>query len=254
MPTTLNYITIDPTDTGPVTVNLTQGGTSITSYTEANGTTGHTLPKLISTVTEFHVVPATLGDVLVSVKRNGTELAGQLVNVQARVPVTIKPALGDKVDELVPVTKYVTANVAYTSTTTLAAVTDLTFAVVAGASYKISGYIVYKGTTAGDMKIGWLCPGETPAPTGWWTSGSPAAGVSTNVTGVSIAALDSFVSDSAVCGALGTSAGEELGTPIIGFYTADQSGNLSLTAAQNASNATASTLLAGSWITFERVS
>lgn len=75
MAVTIGGVKIDPNGQTLVVDVTTDGGARPTVYTAAGGSSTHSLPVTISTASEFHIVaPTTL---VVSVKRNGVEIAGQ---------------------------------------------------------------------------------------------------------------------------------------------------------------------------------
>lgn len=73
MPATRQALTIDPQGVTVVVDILDASSTSVTCYTASGGDTSHTLPKTISSATDFHLTA--VGTYTVSAKINGNEVA-----------------------------------------------------------------------------------------------------------------------------------------------------------------------------------
>jgi hypothetical protein len=131
------------------------------------------------------------------------------------------------------------------SSTTLTADPVLTVPVVASATYDVELSLLYNGaaTGAGDLKYQWSVPsGATFA--GW------SEGI-TNPLGVGVGS----VTASSVQVSYGNGTGNPLGCKVSGtLFMSTTGGNLVLTWAQNTSNATATTLMAGCKLVARRTS
>lgn len=79
MPATFQLLTIDPAGMTVVVDIKDPAGTSITCYTADGGATTHTLPKTISSATDFHIVNK--GTYTVSVRLGGAEIGGDTVEL-----------------------------------------------------------------------------------------------------------------------------------------------------------------------------
>lgn len=153
-----------------------------------------------------------------------------------------------------------TADTPRTATTAIVADDHLVFDVVANAVYEVDGWIKYSAATAGDIGIQWTVPSGA---VGEWA----AHGVGTTVIGSSVApALLVDTQDARgymmrpepnelgvarTYGGLGAAATLTLfmyGTIRMG----STAGQFSLSWAQSASNATATTLYADSWLRMAR--
>lgn len=130
------------------------------------------------------------------------------------------------------------ADTARASTTTLTADPDLTVAVLANTTYKVSFSLLYKGaaTNTGDLKFGFSVPSGATLAGGFLGIANPL--------GVTILPVTSAAS---VLVSYGNGTGNPLWCQVTaGLIVSSTAGNLVLTWAQNTSNATATTLMTGS--------
>jgi acetamidase/formamidase len=142
-------------------------------------------------------------------------------------------------------------DVTVNNTTTLADATGLSVAVLASATYKIDGWIMYTCTSTPDFKIGWSTPAST---TGYWVM----TGYGRDVSPAADTGLGSvhMVAD---IGSTLTPAGDSTGTArlacsVRGFITTTQAGTLVLRFAQRTANASNTVAKTGSWLDVVRVS
>lgn len=132
------------------------------------------------------------------------------------------------------------------STTVLANDPALVVPVVANATYELSGWLAYNGiaSAAGDFKVDWTVPAGTNF--AWARNGYISNSVNQT---------DTVVTDEVTIRVLGTfGVITTVSAPFKGIVTtAGTAGNLQLRWAQNVSSATATSLVAGSYIKIERV-
>lgn len=129
--------------------------------------------------------------------------------------------------------------------TTLQNDDHLVLALEANSVYEIDGYVAYEGaaTPAGDLKLQFTVP--SGGAMRWTTNGAPT-GALTSFDAVANAASSTRV--------LGTNGATVMAFSPKGWVTtAGTAGNLTLQWAQNASNATSTTLKLGSWIQITRI-
>lgn len=139
---------------------------------------------------------------------------------------------------------------AVNNSTTFVADAVLTVAVDANATYKVECFIVYDGSVAGDLKIGWNYPSGTTGTLGTigLYAGSTALG---NGTAAPIGFADDISSGRNI-GGLGV--GSTLFAQVVGYIvTSSTAGNLQLKYAQVNADATNLTVQAGSTLVVTRV-
>lgn len=143
--------------------------------------------------------------------------------------------------------KLLTTNETRTSTTSLTSSTTFTFPVKANMSYTFRGVLFMTGASAGDIRLQWIGPAGCSILWANFGNTGPAAGASlTDYNNVSQAggvprSINLDVSITNACKPDGV------------IVTAATAGNLVLQWAQDVSNATASQLVAGSYIEVERL-
>ncbi|MFD9515954.1 hypothetical protein [Streptomyces sp. NPDC059979] len=139
------------------------------------------------------------------------------------------------------------SNTSRTSTTTLAADPHLALNVSASATYLVDGFIDYDGAFgAGGLKVDFTLPAG--AVLRWGLLGNVVADTTQKY------ASNTADTGSLTAGTYGTGGTHTAGT-LRGYLTvAGTAGALTMRWAQNASNATATTVYAGSWIRLERYS
>jgi hypothetical protein len=120
-----------------------------------------------------------------------------------------------------------TANTPRTSTTTLAADPDLAISLSGSSTYRITARVIWSAPSAAGLKISWS--GPSGATMGW-----------------SDGALDFYPLISSVD--LWTGTGVQKSFMLYGLITTTNAGTLSLTWAQQVSNATATTVYGDSWL------
>lgn len=119
---------------------------------------------------------------------------------------------------------------------------------VANATYLISGLIIYGGSESGDIQIDWDGPVNTD---GWWATVAPAANATAEASPVRITAGGATAAHG--YGWVDDGGGSPFGMQIRGVVKPTSNVTYRLLWAQNASNATATTVYAMSWIRAERV-
>jgi hypothetical protein len=142
-------------------------------------------------------------------------------------------------------------DVTVNNTTTLADATGLSVAVVASATYKIDGWVMYTSIAAADFKIGWSTPAST---TGYWSMTGYGRDVAPLAdTGLGSVHLVADIGTSLTTA--GTTAGtERVACRVAGFITTTAAGTLVLRFAQRGASATNTVAKAGSWLDVVRVS
>lgn len=131
----------------------------------------------------------------------------------------------------------VTSSQAFTSTTTLANVTQIILPVVANAQYRFELYFRYSSSTAGGIKIAWTAPAAASMS---WLSGSLDSSVTAANSGIT-PYNELTLATTLVLGLNNTAS--MVGTPHGIIITGGTSGVIQLQAAQNASSATSATVL-----------
>jgi hypothetical protein len=140
------------------------------------------------------------------------------------------------------------ADESVTSSNTLQDDDHLTVAVVANAVYEIEGFLIYDGSTTGDIKIAWTVPSGA---TLTWSAPGPPSSASGNTSSVKLAKENT---SGDFYGAIGTGAGNSLVLAIRGILrTSSTAGSLTLQWAQNTADATATTVYTDSYIKASRV-
>lgn len=137
--------------------------------------------------------------------------------------------------------KYKTANEAVTSNTTNQADNDFFISVEANALYFVELHIVMTGHTSGDFKSAWTVPSGA---TGYRWRDVLQSGATADSENKS--QIDTIAGGSATVGVLGTGSTNTYFHETLTVDTAGTSGNLALEWSQGTSNATATTVLAGS--------
>lgn len=139
------------------------------------------------------------------------------------------------------------ADTGRTSTTTLAADPHLALAVAANATYSLDGFIDYDGVFgAGGLKVDWTLPAS--ATMRWSLLGNVVA----DTTQKAVTTTTDQTGSLSV-GTYGTG-GTHTHTRLCGHVTtAGTAGTMTMRWAQNASNATATTVYAKSWIRLRRI-
>lgn len=141
------------------------------------------------------------------------------------------------------VLKTITESVA--SSTTLQNDDELVLAVAANSKYALEGYFLYDGSTAADLKVAFTVPtGATIN----WSPFAPTSGVGTTDYNVTVITTSGGTRGVACNGATVMSM-QPKGYISVGATA----GNLQLQFAQVASNATATRILAGSWMMLTRL-
>ncbi|MFJ4863391.1 hypothetical protein [Streptomyces sp. NPDC088748] len=139
-----------------------------------------------------------------------------------------------------PITAVKAANTSRTSTTTLAADPHLVLPVSANATYLLDGWIEYDGAFgAGDLKADWTLPAGA---TIRWGLHANASGDTTQKYASSTAA------GTLTAGTYGVGSFANGARPAGYLVIGGTAGNATFRWAQNSSNATATTLYAGSWV------
>lgn len=143
-------------------------------------------------------------------------------------------------------TAFKPSDTARASTATAAADPHLTIASIPAGSYALEGWLPYESATAGDIKIGWTAPAS--ATLAWSHYG---LAVAASVASAAINNAVYAVGDVQPAGTIG--AGSPVALRPTGFLVVTTPGTLALTWAQNTSDATATTLRAGSWLKLAKV-
>ncbi|MGW2550715.1 hypothetical protein [Streptomyces sp. NPDC001635] len=145
--------------------------------------------------------------------------------------------------------KYKASTTNRTSTTSLAADPDITFPVVANATYLVDGLILFAADPAGDFKMGWTAP--SGAAFQWSCFGQ--ASTATAGSGSIITDGQDLTSTSFGLGGV-TDNNKTMTAQVRGYLTvAGTAGNFVLQWAQVASSANATKLLAGTHVRLTRV-
>lgn len=159
-------------------------------------------------------------------------------------------ATADKLNSMLPLTAWKTATESVTSSTTLQNDDELFLTVEANATYIMDLLLLHDSdaTAAGDVKIGWSAPAS--ATMNWGVHGAnTAATSSTGVTSVNMQTR--IISEVAAFGG-----GDSTGTTALAkgvLVTAGTAGTFRLQWAQETSNAVASNVRVGSYLTLKRV-
>lgn len=141
-----------------------------------------------------------------------------------------------------------TVTVAKTSNTTLGDVTGMVLSLAANAVYALDCYVAYNAGTTGDLKLAWNIPAGV---TGTWTGWGPGTSATTGDTTINVVRLDAFGTANVLTfgGTGGLTACHPKGYVVV----SSTAGNLQLQYAQNVSNGTATTIIAGSWMRLTRI-
>jgi hypothetical protein len=142
-----------------------------------------------------------------------------------------------------------TANESVTSSATLQDDDHLLLQVAANAAYLLELFLVYDGATTGDIQIGFTFPAGATID---WTPGGLTTGATQQSGSVKLAHVSTGAGEGV--GAVGTGAGNRVVARATGILqVAGTAGTLQLQWAQLASDATATTVLANSWMRLQRV-
>ncbi len=148
-------------------------------------------------------------------------------------------------------TVIMSGDVTVNNSTTFTDATGLSVAVVASATYKWDGWLMYTATSTPDLKISPSSPSGT---TGYWSLSGFGRDVSP--------AIDTGAGATFMVADIGTSltvAGDSAGTARIacratGHFTTTTAGTFKLRVAQRTANASNTVLKAGSWMDVVRIS
>lgn len=143
-----------------------------------------------------------------------------------------------------------TSNETVTSSTALQNDNELLAAVLANTLYRVDMFVIYDGATTGDIKLGFTAPAGA---TFDWTATAfdPAIGAGALIGSVKLS--HSTIASAEPAGAVGTGAGNRSVARIAGWLlVAGTAGTFQFQWAQNASDATATTVLAGSVLEITR--
>lgn len=141
-----------------------------------------------------------------------------------------------------------TANESVTSSTTLQDDDHLLLSVAANATYLVELMLIYDGATTGDIKIVFTMPSGA---TFDGLPGGVTTGAATQSASVKLAHIQSTEEG---LGAVGTGAGNRVVAHAIGvLQVGSTAGTFRLQWAQLASDVTATTVLANSWMALRRV-
>lgn len=145
--------------------------------------------------------------------------------------------------------KFKTSTTSRTSTTTLTSDPDITFSVVANATYLVEGLILFAADPAADLKIGWTAPTGASFP--WCALGQTST--ATGGSGSVITDGQDLTSTSFGLGAV-TDNTKTMTAQVRGYLTiSSTAGTFALQWAQIVSSSTATKLLAGTHLTLKRV-
>src|SRR5688572_4182213 len=152
-----------------------------------------------------------------------------------------------ELNSFVLLTAYCTADVTFTSNTTLANITGMSVSLEASAEYIFDGYIAYRAASATpDFKMAFTIP---TGATGHWMLHSLSAASAANPGNLDAQHSTSFTT--ALTG--GTDATLGIAALPAGYVLTTNAGTMQVQAAQNTSNAATLTVFKGSWIRFQRV-
>lgn len=145
-----------------------------------------------------------------------------------------------------------TATVSATSDTTLDNVTGMVLSLEANAVYALDAYIAYTAGETGDLKVAWTVPSGT---TGHWAVWGLGVGATGSTVGDANGARPDGFGDANFLsvGGANTDGGRVACHPRGYVVVAGTAGNLQLRFAQNTSNGTATTVVAGSWMRLTRI-
>jgi len=141
--------------------------------------------------------------------------------------------------------KVLSANQTFTSTTVATAISELGIPVVAGETWLVEGEIFYAGSTAGDLKLSWTVPANTAQRWSARALADAATGVISSSSFIQTNTTDSEQAAGAITGI-------DTATSVKAYFKMTASGSLTLEAAQNTSDATATTVYAGSYLRFSK--
>ncbi|MEU6365777.1 hypothetical protein ABZ876_08475 [Streptomyces sp. NPDC046931] len=145
--------------------------------------------------------------------------------------------------------KYKAATTSRASTTTITSDPDITFSVVAGATYLVEGLLLFAADPAGDFKMGWTAPASANFQWSCFGQASTASAGSGSV----ITDGQDLTSNSFGLGGV-TDNNKTMTAQVRGYLTtAGTAGTFALQWAQITSSANATKLLAGTHVTLTRV-
>lgn len=137
------------------------------------------------------------------------------------------------------------ADESVTSSTTLQDDNHLILALAANATYIVEGGLFYDGQfNAGNLKMTWSLPASS---TLYWSANGPATG------GTAAYASNAVTSGNITVGTYGTGGSKTTCQINANISTAGTAGNMTLRWAQDASNATPTTIYAKSWLRAIRI-
>lgn len=161
--------------------------------------------------------------------------------------------LASELNQRAPLSAYINAfgGVSKTSSTTMSAVTGLSIAVEAGATYLLDGMIGYNSPAAVDLRLAIVCPSGT---TGHWGAFALASTSTGGVGSMEMIRQTSFGTGTYVVLGGSDSVGIDLlCQPRAYIATATAAGTVDLYYAQNSSSASATSITSGSWLRLTRV-
>lgn len=144
---------------------------------------------------------------------------------------------------------YTTADQSRISSTTLVDATGLSFVLAANSDYCMDGHLAYYGLDAVDIRVAWTGPVGMTVCWSFFAIDSTATSQTSSInTGTAIVYGDANFA------ILGTETDTAISCRPSGFWrTGATAGTLQLRWAQNVSNATAATILRGSWLSLVKV-
>lgn len=140
-----------------------------------------------------------------------------------------------------------TTDQSITSSTSLVADSELTFALVANATYTFEGFLLYDGDTAGDFQMAWTIPAGS---TIHWMPGGVPSSQATSFTGQT--KMNDVGTGADIVGAIGVGT-KGIARPSGMVRTGANAGNLTLRWAQGSASGVATTLFADSFIRATKV-
>lgn len=144
-----------------------------------------------------------------------------------------------------PISVVKAADESVVSSTTLQDDNHLFLPLEANASYTVEGGLYYDGVfNAGNLKLTWALPAGA---TIYWSPNAPATG------GTAAFASQATTSGNLTVGTYGTGGTKTTASISATVMTAGTAGNMTLRWAQDASNATATTIYAKSWLRAIRI-
>lgn len=157
----------------------------------------------------------------------------------AKLDATLTAALAR-----IPQTVQLGSDQSVTSQQTLQNITGLSFAVTAGSTYYIDGLLYVTGATAADLRVGFTCPAGTVKVAVYGMT-NIATAVDGNVTGSAV-----IQASGGEVSTLGTITGTEQAVIVRGYFACTTNGTFQMQHAQRTSTGSATTVNAGSFITY----